>query len=141
MVWIQWIAPVVTIIVFVCGVILLWLGRKQYARQQQKIASFELLTKRMVKSHDSMYKQFTEVHVANHAMAKRVAELESLVEQTANRQNEIVTQDPDSKLYTRAVKMVELGADIEEVMIECELPRAEAELLYTLHGKPLNRRS
>ncbi|CAG8998360.1 MAG: hypothetical protein CENE_00306 [Candidatus Celerinatantimonas neptuna] len=140
MYWIQWVAPVVAIVVIVFGAILLWLGRKQYARQQQKIASFELLTKRMVKSHDSMYKQFTEVHAANHSMAKRVAELENIVEQTANRQNEIVTQDPDSKLYTRAVKMVELGADIEEVMSECELPRAEAELLYTLHGKPLSRR-
>ena len=31
--------------------------------------------------------------------------------------------------------MIELGADIEEVMRECELPRAEAELLFTLHQK------
>jgi len=31
--------------------------------------------------------------------------------------------------------MVELGADLEEVIRECELPRAEAELLFSLHKK------
>ena len=32
----------------------------------------------------------------------------------------------------RAAKMVELGADLDEVMNECELPKAEAELLISL---------
>ena len=41
--------------------------------------------------------------------------------------------DPDAKIYSRAVKMVELGADFDEVIRECELPRAEAELLFSLH--------
>jgi len=41
--------------------------------------------------------------------------------------------DPNAKIYSRAVKMVELGADLEEIIHECELPRAEAELLMSLH--------
>lgn len=48
-------------------------------------------------------------------------------------QQAIALSDPESKIYSRAVKMVELGADLEEIMRECELPRAEAELLYNLH--------
>ena len=44
-------------------------------------------------------------------------------------------QDPDSRFYTRAVKLVELGATLEEIMRECELPRAEAELLLNFHKK------
>ncbi len=32
------------------------------------------------------------------------------------------------------MKMVSLGAGIDELMAECELPRAEAELLLRLHG-------
>ena len=36
-------------------------------------------------------------------------------------------------LIENAVKMVELGAGIEEIMQECELPKAEAELLLSLH--------
>ena len=42
-------------------------------------------------------------------------------------------QAPENKLYSRAVKMVELGADVAEIMAECELPKAEAELLLSLH--------
>lgn len=44
-------------------------------------------------------------------------------------------EQPEDRLYRRALKMVELGADIEEVMNECELPRAEAELLFSVHIK------
>ncbi|MFM2478308.1 DUF2802 domain-containing protein [Celerinatantimonas sp. MCCC 1A17872] len=137
--WINFIAPVVAV---VCALVLISsirIYQRKVTAQQQKLSSFELLTKRVVKSNESLNKQLVEVHAANYAMAHRIADLESMVEQTMNRQNEIVTQDPDSKLYSRAVKMVELGADIEEVMRECELPRAEAQLLYTLHGKPLTK--
>ena len=40
--------------------------------------------------------------------------------------------DADGRLYTRASKMVDLGADLDELMEECDLPKAEAELLLTL---------
>ncbi|MFM2485124.1 DUF2802 domain-containing protein [Celerinatantimonas yamalensis] len=135
--WIEWIAPAVAIICVVALLVLIRRHRRGFVEQQQKLTSFELLIKQTVKGHKRIQKQLVEIHAANHAMVTRIAELEHLVEQTAIRQNEIVTQDPDSKLYSRAVKMVELGADIDEVMRECELPRAEAELLYTLHGKPM----
>lgn len=46
----------------------------------------------------------------------------------------MVLQDPDGRLYSRAARMVELGADIDEVMAECEIPKAEAELLISLRA-------
>ncbi len=55
------------------------------------------------------------------------------LEQVTEHQQKIQLFDPDSRLYSRAVKMVQLGAGLEEVMRECELPRAEAELLINLH--------
>ncbi len=55
------------------------------------------------------------------------------LEQLTEHQQKIQLFDPDSRLYSRAVKMVQLGAGLEEVMSECELPRAEAELLINLH--------
>jgi len=64
--------------------------------------------------------------------------LASLVNQQqllAEQQQKLELTDPDSRLYNRAVKMVQLGAPLEEVMRECELPRAEAELLFNLHSK------
>lgn len=49
----------------------------------------------------------------------------------------LTTQDADSKLYTRAKKMIDLGADLNEVVRECEIPQGEAELLFRVKGKPV----
>ena len=66
----------------------------------------------------------------------------SELQQTKSQQDEMKEemtiqdqQDPESRFYTRAVKLVELGASLEEIMRECELPRAEAELLLNFHKK------
>ncbi len=55
------------------------------------------------------------------------------IEQISEHQQKMQLFDPESKLYNRAMKMVQLGAGLEEIMLECELPRAEAELLLNLH--------
>ncbi len=36
-------------------------------------------------------------------------------------------------MYTRAKKLIELGADVDEIVKECELSRAEAELLISIN--------
>lgn len=41
-------------------------------------------------------------------------------------------QQPADKLYSRAQKMVQLGAGIDEVIQECQLPRAEVEILFSV---------
>lgn len=66
-------------------------------------------------------------------MGKRILQLEQTSQELSQNQQELQYNDPDSKMYSRAVKMVELGAQLDEVMKECELPRAEAELLLSLH--------
>ena len=48
---------------------------------------------------------------------------------------EIETADPGSRLYSKGAKLVASGATIEDIMQECALPRAEAELLVSLHRK------
>ena len=60
-----------------------------------------------------------------HVLA-RIEELERKLE-------EVQMMDPESKMYNRAVKMVKAGSSIEEVMEECELPRSEAQLLFSIH--------
>jgi len=67
------------------------------------------------------------------SIGKRVLEVEQQNEELTQQQAAQKYDDPDAKIYSRAVKMVELGADLEEVIRECELPRAEAELLFSLH--------
>lgn len=67
------------------------------------------------------------------SLGNQLSEVAENQAQLAEQQQKIDMFDPDSKLYNRAMKMVQLGAPLEEVMRECELPRAEAELLYNLH--------
>lgn len=43
--------------------------------------------------------------------------------------------DGQDKFYTRAFKLAEKGADIEEIMAECELPRAEVEMLLSVYAQ------
>lgn len=67
------------------------------------------------------------------SIGKRLVAVEQRNQELAQLQDAQKYDDPDAKIYSRAVKMVELGADIEEIIRECELPRAEAELLMSLH--------
>ena len=62
-------------------------------------------------------------------------ELEKKLAQQDAKLEESSQQDPQARLYSRAMKMVALGAGVEELIQECELPKAEAELLIRLHGK------
>lgn len=64
--------------------------------------------------------------------------IKSTQEQLTNQiQNieQLLHQQPEDKLYSRAQKLVELGADIAEIMRECDIPRAEAEMLMAVHQR------
>ena len=42
-------------------------------------------------------------------------------------------EQPEDKLYSRAFKLAAKGADLDEIMTQCELPRAEAEMLLSMY--------
>jgi len=77
--------------------------------------------------------EISELRTGLLSIGKRVLEVEQQNEELVQQQAAQKYDDPDAKIYSRAVKMVELGADLDEVIRECELPRAEAELLISLH--------
>lgn len=77
--------------------------------------------------------ELSELRTGLLSIGKRVLEVEQQNQDLIQQQAAQKYDDPDAKIYSRAVKMVELGADLDEVIRECELPRAEAELLFSLH--------
>ena len=81
---------------------------------------------------ESLRKQMMELHTGAIGMGQRLQSVEGAMQQVNDRQQELTLQDPERRLYSLAAKMVELGADLDEVMSECELPKAEAELLISL---------
>ncbi|WP_199451024.1 DUF2802 domain-containing protein, partial [Vibrio harveyi] len=118
------------------------LGRERKARQalEAKFSAMELVAKNARQQHESLLKQFNELRVGTMGMSQKMAEIAENQEMLAERQSEISMHDPDGRLYSRASKMVELGADVNELMEECDLPKAEAELLMRLQQMTHDRR-
>lgn len=115
--------------------------RERLARQalEHKFAATELVLKNARQQHESLLKQFNELRAGTMGMSQKLADMSQHLEVLADRQGELAMQDPDGRLYSRASKMVELGADVNELMQECDLPKAEAELLLRLQKMHQNR--
>lgn len=103
--------------------------RQQVAVNQKQTEQMQQLAKQLLISRS----EIKEIRMAVLGLGKKVAGLESVTTEVSEKQEELQLIEPDSKLYSRAVKMVELGANVDEIVRECELPQAEAELLVSLH--------
>ena len=126
--YIPWLALVLAFVFFIISYLLI-------KKQTKKTDALQLLVKSLLASNESFKKQFGEIHSGSVGMGKKIQQLDAVVKKTQENQLNLVAQAPENRLYTRATKMVELGASIEELMVDCELPRAEAELLLNLHKK------
>lgn len=126
--YLPWLALVLAFVFFIITLFLI-------KKVSQKNQALEVLIKSLISQHEAHKKQFTEIHAGAVGMGKKLQHLDEVVKKTQENQMDLVASTPENKLYTRATKMVELGASIEELMSDCELPRAEAELLYNLHRK------
>lgn len=126
--YIPWLALSLTIVFFIITLILL-------KKVNRKSRNLEVLIKSLLAQQEMHKKQFTEIHSGAIGLGKKLQQLDVEVKRTQENQVNLVASSPENRLYTRATKMVELGASIEELMSECELPRAEAELLLNLHRK------
>ncbi|OCH12852.1 DNA repair protein [Aliivibrio sp. 1S165] len=91
--------------------------------------------KQLQDEQQKLNKQFVEFRTGSINLGQQVAELTKLSQHFDDRLNELENTDVDSRLYSRANKLVQLGAGINELMEECELPKAEAELMMSLQAK------
>jgi hypothetical protein len=79
----------------------------------------------------------SESQIENEQVSKQLEHRIKVAQEQFNSQlqtiEQLLHQQPEDKLYTRAQKLVELGADIAEIMRECDIPKAEAEMLLSVH--------
>ena len=122
----------VVIVILVALIITL---RKQGQQFRSKIDALTLLVKESDKQRDSLKQELQELRSGTIGVGRRVMDLEKRIAAQDARLDETVQQEPQSRLYSRAIKMVQLGAGVDELMNECELPKAEAELLLRLHRR------
>lgn len=126
--YLPWLTLVLAFVFFIISYLLI-------QKQVKKNQALALLVKSLLATNELSKQQFVEIHSGSIGMGKKIQQLETLIKKIQENQQNIVAQAPENRLYTRAVKMVELGASLQELMVECELPRAEAELLVSLHKK------
>ena len=135
---------VISLLVFI-SVLLGLMGYRLFRLQQQYLKlnkhndALKLLLKQLERQQESSRQEIKELHLGAQGVLTQYKGLQQAIEKLNAKQDEIVAQkDPASRLYSRAAKMVELGADLEEIMRECDLPAAEARLLVHLHRQSNN---
>ena len=126
---------VVSIVAVILAVFALAFALRISSRVKQLALSLEQKESQLSQQQNINKNEITEIRSGLLKIGKHVMELQSQAQELHQKQQDIQLADPESKIYSRAVKMIELGADLEEIMRECELPRAEAELLFTLRQK------
>ncbi len=102
---------------------------------QKRIDQQRAQTRQAEKELQKMNKQLLEVRSVVVGLGQKVTEQQDIIQHLNERIRELEHADTDGRLYSRATKMVQLGADINELIEECELPKAEAELMLSLQKK------
>ncbi|MGF1871514.1 DUF2802 domain-containing protein [Photobacterium indicum] len=130
-----WLPVAFSLITIIFAIVMV--RRERAARQalEMKFSAIEVVLKNARQQQESFAKQFNELRAGTMGMSQKMADMAQQLEDLSDRQGEMAMQDPEGKLYSRASKMVELGADVNELMQECDLPKAEAELLLRLQQK------
>jgi len=141
------VAVVALISSFLCFIVIFAL----FTRQRTKLAVYEsqsqaqeLLVNNLQLSSDNLNlalnslsiqheKAFTENTLVSKQLEHRIKTLQTQL----NSQQEIIlqlqTDQGSDKFYTRAIKLAKRGADIDEIVAECELPHAEVEMLISVY--------
>ncbi|KII77153.1 DUF2802 domain-containing protein [Vibrio renipiscarius] len=102
----------------------------EHSQQQQR---------RLDRDIKKVNKQLLEVRSVVVGLGQKVSEQEDIIQHLQQRIKELEQADGDGRMYSRATKMAQLGADLNELIVECELPKAEAELMMSLQNKLAGR--
>jgi len=97
----------------------------------------QTLNNKLQQEFDEMASNNERLATENEQVSKQLEHRIKSLQHQSIEQQQLLTQWQDSqgqdKFYNRAFKLAEKGADIEEIMSECELPRAEVEMLISVY--------
>ena len=107
---------------------------KHYKFQLKTIESQKNLLTELSKKVNNLNEELHEIRSGNYGVIGRVKQLVQQVDNLQLAQQNLVEQEPQSKFYSKGTKLISQGASLEDVMRECDMPVAEAELLFNLHN-------
>jgi cell division protein FtsB len=128
----------VALIISIVCLSVLYLLFKRYNRQLETNATQNQELIEISKKVNNLSEEIHEIRSGNHGVISRFKELvqqvDSLQTTQQNFAENLVEQDPQSRFYSKGAKLISQGASLEDVMRECDMPAAEAELLFNLHN-------
>ena len=77
----------------------------------------------------------SEVDQVSRQLEHRISKIKDDITQLTQQIESMQAQEPEDRFYSRALKLAKLGSSVEEIIAECEIPRAEAEMLVSVHKK------
>jgi hypothetical protein len=66
-------------------------------------------------------------------LGERVSRIDERSRRIHERQEQLQMRDPGERTYAQAIRMVQNGATIDEIIKVCEISRGEADLLMMMH--------
>ena len=101
------------------------------------VNELQILNSKLQQEFDDISDKNEQLAAENEQVSKQLEHRIKSLQHQSIEQQQLVTQWQESqgqdKFYNRAFKLAEKGADIEEIMSECELPRAEVEMLLSVY--------
>ncbi|MEH6442300.1 MAG: DUF2802 domain-containing protein [Oceanospirillaceae bacterium] len=74
-------------------------------------------------------------------MGKRIVDIETKLNVSLEKQLELEQRDPDDVVYSQAARLVEMGANVDDLVHSCGIGRPEAELMTLMHKELSPRNS
>lgn len=111
----------------------------QYQAQELILNNLHRVNEKLLLDMDKLKEQHEKITTENVQISKQLEHRIKMLQTQINNQHEIISQlqtdQGDDKFYTRAIKLAKKGADIDEIVTECELPYAEVEMLISVYQK------
>ena len=79
--------------------------------------------------------ELTECIQVSRQLEHRIKTLQSQINQQQQQIVQIQESEGQDKFYARAYKLAERGANVDEIVAECDLPRAEVEMLLSVYQR------
>ncbi len=114
------------------------------ARLSAQVETAVLLNNDLQMSQDHFQEKLNELQRVNHqqclenqnksqAVTDKINVLINQVDEHQQLLISLQSEQGENKFYTRAYKLAAMGASVDEIMTECELPKAEVEMLLALY--------
>ncbi|WP_020410445.1 DUF2802 domain-containing protein [Hahella ganghwensis] len=103
-----------------------------YIRQQRHY--IQDLEKRL----ETFDEQLLMVSDSGKGVGRKVVALDKRMKAAERKQKELESNDVQQVSYNEAVRLLSLGADVDDVMTTCGLSRAEADLIKVLHNSQMS---